>query len=52
MLSTINLIDSINFSPVFYVESITEPSLYRVSGKQSGTCRLVFLIQLYKDWRR
>ena len=51
MLNTINLLDEITFSPVFYVESITEPSLYRASGKQPSIGRIVFLVQLFKDWR-
>lgn len=38
-------------SPLFVLVEIIAPQQYRMSDKQAGLCRLVFLLQLYKTKR-
>ena len=50
MINSITIIKE-SIDPVFLLESIAEPSLYKVSGYQEGISRYLFLQQLFKDWR-
>lgn len=51
MINTHNLIDVFLSSVVFVLESITEPSMYRMSANRAGIMRICFLIQLFNTWR-